>query len=462
MIHRLLFALGVALLLAAASPRAFAAQAPEIEQWRDPSGALVLVVSRPGFERVSFVISIEYGAAHDSARRSWLAHATARMLLRGTEGANRVAFEDRLAALGARLEAEVTPTATLIRGEVLAVELTPCLELVNEALTRPRFDPDELAQLKRELDDERQVELSNDESLAYRSLRGVLYEGHPLGQPLDGTADTVARLTPETLRAFHHGRLGADRLTIALGGHLDARTLRGELERIFTALPPHAPAPPPLGALGDGRRGRVLLIDKPQRTQNHLLVAQRLPAFSHPDHLALQVVAIALGEGARSRLYRALRSERAWTYGVRSDLDWSASSSTLVSWAFTSPDRVLDVVTLALDELGRLGEGDLTAAEFEWARRWLMHWLERRFDSAEVLVDWLIRAHLAGLSVEDVLALRGRVEALTLAEARDAARRHLPTGTLVVVVVCTARYYQKMMQEIEGVDEVRVRAFDDD
>src|SRR6185295_5698792 len=78
---------------------------------------------------------------------------------------------------------------------------------------------------------------------------------------------------------------------------------------------------------------KVYLIARPNSVQTTLLVGTQSMARTDPDYPALQVVNRVLG-GTMGRLFRHLREEKGYTYGIGSGFSatqyrgaWSASTS---------------------------------------------------------------------------------------------------------------------------------------
>src|SRR5262249_59401696 len=80
------------------------------------------------------------------------------------------------------------------------------------------------------------------------------------------------------------------------------------------AGPPRAPppAPPQRAEL------TIYLVDRPGSSQAELRLGQLAARGDAPDRYTLIVANRILGEGSTSRLFRHLRVERGYTYGVSS------------------------------------------------------------------------------------------------------------------------------------------------
>lgn len=132
-------------------------------------------------------------------------------------------------------------------------------------------------------------------------LRGAALPGHPYGRDLANNLPALEALRVSDLRAYARRALSPDRLTIVLVGSLSLESALPILERHLGSLPVHPAGeevvlPEIPSDLGD-RRVQAALGALPE-----LLVGWRIPARSHPDHLALRMVIQLLAGGPASRL----------------------------------------------------------------------------------------------------------------------------------------------------------------
>ena len=72
------------------------------------------------------------------------------------------------------------------------------------------------------------------------------------------------------------------------------------------------PLEPPL------REKKIYLIDRPNSVQTYLSLANRAIDRMHPDYVACQVLNQILGSGPASRLFRNIREDKGYSYGVGS------------------------------------------------------------------------------------------------------------------------------------------------
>ena len=200
------------------------------------------------------------------------------------------------------------------------------------------------------------------------ALLGTALSGHPYAQCLDLQKSTLEGLLWSDLRAHARRALAPERMTLVLVGDLQLATTLPVLERTFGALN-HVPGEWERSGersieLPEAPGARRLLASTPGEVQ--LIMGWRVPPLTHPDALALQVVAQILGGGRTSRLVHAVVEERglAKTINVRLGVPGSRDANLLVVEAEPAEGHGLTEVEQAiLGVIMRLQREALPAAD---------------------------------------------------------------------------------------------------
>jgi len=165
--------------------------------------------------------------------------------------------------------------------------------------------------------------------MANRSWWATAFPGHPYGLPVNGTLESVPKITIDDLKSYTRRSLARDNVKIAIVGDIDAETAGALIDRAFGALPAKAELKPvaPVVPQGLGRRV-VINLDVPQAV---VYFGGPGIARSDPDFIAAYIVNHILGGGAfSSRLYLEVREKRGLAYGVSDSLVWLNQTALLL------------------------------------------------------------------------------------------------------------------------------------
>lgn len=351
-------------------PPAVAAPAP----WTPPqptvrtlsNGSPLWVLERPGLPLVSLRVVVPGGRAADPADRPGLTSLADDMLLRGAGDRDAQAFAAAMDQLAIDLYTDTRATETIIGLDAHAGRLDAALDLLADALLRPRFDKAEVARLVELRQGDLAVELTDPRSVGSIVLDRAWYgEGHPLAHRTEGTPDSLPRLRARDAAQSWQARRAAGAPTLIVVGELDADALAAGLEarlaawkgapaaRVVTPTPTPAP--------------RRVLVHNPEAAQTMLMLAMPAPAQGDPTVEAARLAAVALGGTFTSRLNRKLREEKGYTYGARASLADGPDHGRLVISTAVQRDVTAPALADLLAELERVHQ-DLAAPELDKAR----------------------------------------------------------------------------------------------
>ena len=399
----------------------------------------VIVESVPSLPLVHVVIAGHGGALLEPESRSGLASFHARMLRRGSGEFDTGAFEAELDRLGAELWLDAQASTFAIHGTVLRRNLRAFVALLELMITKPRFDPTEVDRLRREIEAQRVEVLDSDDTLARLAFRRTMLAGHLYARPLGGTAETLARIDGDALRAHHARAFPRRGMTIGFAGAVTRAEAEEIALRLADAMPVACeesslavPPVPPLTGRG------LVLVEKSERTQTHLLVGTR---GSHPrddDHVPLSVGVAVLGGTFTSRIVKEIRSKRGWSYSTSARISVERIRTSLVLSAQPGVADAGPCLALMLDLLRDWVERGITPRELASIRKYLVRSSVFDRDTAQKRMQRAVDEHVLDLGAGYHDAWIAGVEGASLESINAAIRHRIDPSALRVVAVCTS------------------------
>lgn len=434
--------------------------AAAVERWTLDSGATVVLVERHDFPFVSFGVTLRSGALWDPADKPGLASVTAKMMTRGAGARDRAAINEDLEVLGSELEVSVGHTALSWDVDVLGRNLEAVVAIVADVIQTPTFPKGELAKLLREKRSDVLRTRDNDRALNRKFFRRALFAAHPEGRPAVGTLTGYEKIGVEDVRAFYADHVRAKNIIFGFSGDVTRTEVDAILARRFDKLEPGA-APdldlPPLPHL-EGRQ--VLLVDKPARTQNQILIGHLAPAASSSDQYALDVVNTVFGGTFTARLNHEIRDVRGLAYGAYSYLNSDRIAGTYRLFTYPSSEDGMKTLRLILSLYEQLVSDGLTQEELDFAQNYLANSFAFEIDTPERLLTEVIRADLEDRGADYVATYVEHIRAVTLEEANRALGQHLDPNNLLLVMLCVAARFEEAVATLPKVTTVKVVAHD--
>jgi predicted Zn-dependent peptidase len=377
------------------------------------------------------------------------------MVTEGTRTRTATQLSDELGFLGASLAAGAGMDAAFVSGSSLSRHLPRLVELFADVVVNPAFPPGDFQRVQ----DQRKVSLLQQRdqpgAVASKAFSELYWGKHPYGHWTMGTEASVSATTREDLVRFHaaHWRPGAAELVVV--GDVGADALRALLEKGlagWTGAAPPAPAP---AEAGDAAL-RTVLIEKAGAPQSFLILGMPGMARRDPDYVASQVLFRVLGGGSSSRLFRNLREDKGYTYGM-----WARESAQRmggVSYLGGSvrADATGQAIRDLLAEVESLRGTAVPGDELADARNAIVLALPAEFASVSGIAGKIADQVVHGLPDDWWGRYPAAVGAVTAADLQRVARRWLDPARLLTVMVGDAAAVRPQLEGLP-IGKVEVR-----
>jgi zinc protease len=406
-------------------------------------------------------VSVRTGALLDPHGKEGLARMMSRAMRMGTAELRSRELEERIDALGAQLGISCSQSYMHIGGVVVAHNLAPFMELLAALITRPAFRPGDVAQVKREMIAELTALCDDDRALCARHFRHYAYGDHLYGRPRSGTRESLRTISRKDVQDSHARHFAARNLVIGVWGDFEPRALQAMLDRGFRGLPARKPPalvlPEPV--LASGRR--ILVVDKPERTQTQILIGTLGTSAHDRDYVPLIVGNAAFGGLFTSRLNDEVRSKRGLSYGCSSSFTLSRTRDLWSMHTFPSATDARSCIELQLGLYDDWVARGVRAGELAAVKRYLIKGNAFENDTAAKRLDQHLDIELFDWPKSHHTHFLPRVRATTREDVRRALHRRMSRTDQVITVVATADQLVPELRKLPDVQRIDVVRFDD-
>jgi predicted Zn-dependent peptidase len=400
------------------------------------NGLHLIVLEDHRLPQVTFQIIIPgAGGYFDPAEKIGLATYTASLMREGTKTRTSPQISEALETMAATLTvgSGLSSTSASLSGSALTEDFPKLMDLAADILLNPAFSPEEWNRFKARTKAGLIQQRTNPGFLATETFNRVVFGNHPAGR-VSPTAENLDAITPEALAEFHKSHYVPDHAAIAFTGDISLADARKLVEtklggwksagtpKISVTEPPAAPA------------AKVYLIARPNSVQTTLYVGTQSMTRTDPDYPALTVVNRVLG-GTMGRLFRHLREEKGYTYGIGSGFN-----ATFYRGAWTSSTNVrTDVTEPALNdllaEIAALRDTPVPEKELADSKRAIVGSFALALESPQQVLNYYIENWQYGLPADYWDTYPARVMAVTAEQAQAAARKYWDPARLQIVAV---------------------------
>lgn len=336
------------------------------------NGMVCLIKEDASAPVVAIQIWVGTGSIHeDEYLGSGISHAIEHMIFKGTEKRKPTDITREIDGAGGNINAYTSFDRTVFHVEMPSDQWRVGLDVLSDAVQNATFPEEEWVKEREVII--REIEMGRDdpERVVSYLLWGTAYREHPYRHPVIGYEEVFSTLTRADLAAFAHRRYHSDNTIVVVVGNIR----RSEVEEAIKAA---------FKSFERRRVGQVVLPTEPSQaaaryarktgdyTLSRMEVAFHTVGQSHPDAAALDVLAIIVGGGDSSRLYRRIKEESKLAYSIDA-FSYTPKAMGLFGISSTFETVNEEALRKAIDaEVESWKNGSFTAEEIDKARRQIL------------------------------------------------------------------------------------------
>jgi predicted Zn-dependent peptidase len=408
---------------------------PAIERSTLANGLRVWTVRHESIPVATVMLLIRRGAASDPSGKEGLAAITADMLDEGTGALSSIEIHEALARVGAQLDSDIGPDATLLTVTVLSRFLQPAVSLLSDIVVRPSLRDEDFSRV-RQLRLHRLMQLRDmPGAVADRAFMRLLYGQHPYGHTPLGSESSLSSLMVDDVRAYHAANIRPVDATLVVAGdcrHADVAALAAQ---VFADWNGAATAPLPEAATVQ-TPPRLNIIPRPGAPQSELRIGHVAVARNTPDYHALVAANMVLGGQFVSRINLNLREEKGFTYGARTSFDFRRLPGPFSLQVSVQTAATAEAIHESIAEIAGIRDTrPVSPEELALGVAALTRGYARNFETAEQLARAVTQLALYDLPDTYFDEFVSTVESVTVDDVTRVARQYLDPARLTTLVV---------------------------
>jgi predicted Zn-dependent peptidase len=403
----------------------------DVQSTRLPNGIAVLTEHMPGLRSVTVGIWVRRGSRHESPELNGICHFIEHAVFKGTRRrtAHDIAVEtDRL---GGHFDAYTTHEMTGFALKVADTALAQAVDLLADLVSHPRFDQEDLEREQKVILEEMKMVEDTPDELLGELFNAAYFPNQPLGRPIEGTKETVPTFDHKTTVAFHTREFSFTNLVIAAAGNVNHARLLELVGRAFDGCEGGtAGRPNPIISSRPHPAAPILIEQKNELEQAHLVIATPWPEALSEDRYAASLLASVIGGGTSSRLWQKIREERGLAYSVGAGASAFSDVGVFNVYAGTSPGQLDEVVDLSVDALREAVKKSVSEEELRIAKDQAIASILLGLESSSARASTLARQeiiHGRRISPDEVVE---KIRAITPDELQNIARTYFRTELL--------------------------------
>lgn len=338
-----------------------------VTETRLANGMTLLSKPTKGSQTVAIKIFVKGGQVAEAV--PGVSSLMASSLLKGTTHRSAEALSQELESRGMGLSASSHEDFVEITATAISEDLGELFLVLQDVLTDPAFDPEEVEKIKSHLKQSIKASRDNPSSIAMENLAISLYPEHPYGHVGKRIEPHLEAITRDQLVDFYRQTFVPENMVVAVVGDFAPEVVQNYLESGAASLVGVA------GATAAKVASPAPLVT-PQRVEEQrpikgaTWIAQGwlAPPVNDQDYVPLKVLNSLLGTGMSSRLFVNLRDKQGLAYAVSSAYPSLANTSHFFLFIGTDPKNQETVLRGFNHEIDRLKTEPVPLEELEAAK----------------------------------------------------------------------------------------------
>jgi zinc protease len=431
--------LAPALLLIAGTARLHAAgleKVTEVEgitEYRLDNGLRVLLFPDATRPKVTVNLTVLVGSRHEGYGETGMAHLLEHMLFKGTP--THPDIPGLMKERGAQFNGSTWLDRTNYFETLPASDenLEFGIRLEADRMINSPIKPEDLATEFSVVRNEFEMGENSPQRVLDQRMKAVAYEWHNYGKSTIGNRSDIERVPVDNLREFYRKHYQPDNAVLVVAGRFDEKKALAYIEKYFGSIPRPA------------RKLRETYTEEPAQDGERFVTLRRVgsvglvgvlyhvPAGSHPEFAAVEILAEVLSSEPSGRLYKAL-VETGKAARVSASAEAVHDPGTLdITASVNTKDRaelekVRDIVLSVVDQVAHSGA---TQEEVDRARQSILKDRELALHDpnsiAIELSEWAAQGDWRLFFLH-----RDRIEKVTPQDVKDVAAKYLTASNRTV------------------------------
>lgn len=382
-------------------------------------------------ETASLGIFLRNGARGEEKELKGAAHFLEHLLFKGSKKYSCKKIKQEIEGRGGSLNGFTSQEATGYYAYFLKKNMESALDILSDMVLNP---------LIKLCDVEKERKVILEEIKMYNDLPGpraaalldrILWPGHPLGEEVAGTFQSVAKITRTDLKEFKKKFYVPSQMVISAAGDISRARLNKALGGIFN-LPAgfacETVAPLPLNGLHVSLEQKAL-------EQAHLCIGFRAPSYLHRQRLTAEIISIILGANMSSRLFEELREKRPLCYDVSTEVKKYRDSGAFVVHIGMDKSTLAEALAVILRELKKIAYRPVASDELSRAKDFFTGQVTMALERPQGRMFYNAEMFLQLSRVDEFPAIKKEIELITSREVLSLAREIFDLNNMCISCV---------------------------
>jgi zinc protease len=410
---------------------------PSPELWREKlaNGIDVYGIESSETPLVYFSLVLDAGRDRGTTDKPAVPSLTADLLSKGTANRTTAELENAIKSLGSTIEISAGATGTVVNGSTLSRNFGQTIALVEEMLTKPRWDAEEFELLKRKQINRIDQDAGDPGAISRREAARLRYPADHIYSYLPyGTKEKLEVVSLQDLKSFYSANYSPVRSRLNIVGDVGADAVRTATKGLAVNWNTPGTETVSLAQANSVDGSTVYFYDISGAKQSVLRIQRPSLSAVDPDYPLAEAANFLLGGIYTSQLMTELRVNRGWTYSIGSRFSGNRDRGTFFIASSVRSNVTRESLELIRDIVANFGPG-FTDEDLAVLKGAALRGQALKNETLSAKLRVIHKISTFGYPDDFQARNAGRVEAMTLEQFQGIADKYLRADAMQYIVV---------------------------
>lgn len=363
------------------------------------------------------------GSRFEEEHEVGLAHFLEHCIFKGTTKRKSHHILSRLDSVGGELNAFTTKEEICVYASFVVNHFKRASELLADIIQNSDFPEKEVIKEKEIVLDELNSYMDNPSEKIYDDFESYLFKGHPLGNNILGTKESLESFTKDHLRSYIDKYFVANNMAIGFVGDLPIEKLKQILEKDYGQIKSNHELKEPTTFLLENH---FQINSKEANFQSHTVLGGVAPGYNDEHRRAMTLLINVLGGPAlNSRLLFAVREKYGYTYNIEANYSPYADTGYFSIYFGTDEKYLHKTKRIVYKEIKKLRDVALTPIQLHKAKEQLKGHIALSMDNNSGVMLGLGKSLLLFNQIDTMQEIYHEIDKLTSAELQEVAQKYM-------------------------------------
>src|SRR3989344_1113883 len=399
-----------------------------------PSGLRVIVLPMKDSPTVTVLTMVETGSEYEKREESGMSHFLEHMCFKGTKNRPKsIDISLELDKIGAANNAFTNYEWTGYYAKANSKHVGKLIDVISDMYLNPTFPAAELEKEKGVIIEEMNMYEGLPQRKVQMVFSSLLYGDQPAGWPILGNRRVIKNATREKFVSYRNAHYVAHSSMVVIAGGVEQGRAFNLVKKTFKDIK-------------DGKKRnkrpvqvsqkspRLKIADK-ETDQTHLVLGFKTFKATDKRSTTLHVLDAILGSGMSSRLFQRLREEMGVCYYAKSSVNEFTDHGDFIIFSGVDSRRIVEVVTVLVDEVKKLKDVEVPKAELEKAKESYIGGLFMGVESSDEVSFFAAEQEILGRKFKTPKQIEAEIRKVTAKDVQKLARQIFTDENLNLAIV---------------------------